>query len=348
MKITINTGRYLIGGVLALLCVLSVSAADPPLLLRSPAVNQDSIVFGYAGDLWSVPRSGGEARRLTAGPGIEANPKFSMDGSQLAFTGEYDGNIDVFVMPAGGGIPKRLTWHPDPDVAAGWTPDGKRILFSSPRASSNDGDQLFTIPSTGGFPAPLPLPIAEDGSYSPDGARIAYVPLFQWQAAWKRYRGGQTLKIWIADLSNSSVAEIPRQNSNDFNPMWVGDQIYFLSDRNGPVTLFRYDTRTRQVREMIQNRGYDLKSASAGPGAIVYEQFGSLHLFDLRTSASQEVKVRIAGDFPEVRPHYVSVAKKLQNPDISPNGARAVFEARGEILTVPAEKGRSEERRVGK
>jgi tricorn protease len=289
--------------------------------------------------LWSVAREGGEARRLTAGPGIERLPQFSPDGSQIAFTGEYDGNLDVFVVPAEGGVPRRLTWHPEADVEAGWTPGGKRVLFFSHRASGTDANQLFTMALDGSFPEQIPLPVADQASYSPDGSHLAYVPLFQWQAAWKRYRGGQTRKIWIGDLSNSSVIEIPRQNSNDFNPMWVGDQIYFLSDRNGPVTLFSYDTRAKQVKQLIENKGYDFKSASAGPGAIVYEQFGSLHLYDLKTGQTKNVEVKLAGDLPELRPHYVSVAKRLRNADISPNGARAVFEARGEILTVPAEKG---------
>jgi tricorn protease len=316
-----------------------LAAAEPPLLLRDPTMNRTTIVFCYAGDLWGVPREGGDARRLTTGPGIEGSPHFSPDGTQLAFTGEYDGNTDVYVMPAAGGVPRRLTFHPEADQAVGWTPDGKRVLFASHRASGTDANHLFTMPIDGSFPEAVPLPIAQEGSYSPDGTHLAYVPLFQWQDAWKRYRGGQTRKIWIADLSNSSVAEIPRQNSNDFNPMWIGDQIYFLSDRNGPVTLFVYDTRSKQVKQVIENKGYDFKSASAGPGAIVYEQFGSLHLYDVRNASGKSVDVRLAGDLAELRPHYMNVGKRLASADISPNGARAVFQARGEILTVPAEKG---------
>ena len=318
----------------------SIAYADSShLLLQRPALNKTTIVFSYAGDLWSVPREGGDATRLTTGPGVETDPVFSPDGSQIAFTGEYDGNVDVFVMPAGGGVPKRLTWHPGPDLAVGWTPDGKRVVFNSARSSATDGAKLFTVPAEGGFPEQLPLPIAEEGSYSPDGTHLAYVPLFQWQAAWKRYRGGQTRKIWLADLADSSVVLIPRDNSNDFNPMWVGNTIYFLSDRKGPVSLFSYSTATKAVKQLVDNRGFDLKSAAAGPGAIVYEQFGSLHLYDLKSGKSKPVEVRLSGDLPEVREHFVNVGKRLSNPDISPNGARAVFEARGEIVTVPAEKG---------
>ena len=310
------------------------------LLLRRPALSRTQIVFSYAGDLWSVPRDGGEAKRLTTSPGVETDPVFSPDGSFIAFTGEYDGNVDVFVMPAAGGVPRRLTYHPGRDEAVGWTPDGKRVLFVSSRAIPNDGSRLYTLTlEGGGLPEELPLPIALEGSYSQDGSHLAYVPLFQWQEAWKRYRGGQTRKIWIANLADSTIVRIPRDNANDFNPMWIGDRIYFLSDREGPVTLFYYETKTNKVTRAIENRGLDLKSAAAGPGAIVYEQFGELHLYDLKTGKTKAVPVTLAGDLPEVRPHYVNVAKRLRNADISPNGARAVFEARGEIITVPAEKG---------
>jgi tricorn protease len=326
----------------ALLLLLAplAGAQSGHLLLRRPALSRTQIVFSYAGDLWSVPRDGGEAKRLTAGQGVETDPIFSPDGSQIAFTGEYDGNVDVFVMPAGGGMPKRLTYHPGQDSPVSWTPDGKRVLFVSSRAVPNDGARLYTLPAEGGgLPDELPLPIAIEASYSPDGSHLAYVPLFQWQEAWKRYRGGQTLKIWIASLADSSIVKIPRENSNDFNPMWIGDRIYFLSDREGPVTLFYYDTKTNKVSRAVVNHGLDFKSASAGPGAIVYEQFGELHLYDLKTGQTKAVPVTLAGDLPEVRPHYVNVAKRLRSADISPNGARAVFEARGEILTVPADKG---------
>jgi tricorn protease len=320
----------------------AASAQSGHLLLRNPAVSRTQIVFAYAGDLWIVPRIGGEARRLTTGPGVETDPFFSPDGSQIAFTGEYDGNVDVYIMPAAGGVPKRLTYHPARDTAAGWTPDGKRVLFVSSRAVPNDGARLYTLSAEGGgLPDELPLPIALEGSYSPDASHLAYVPLLQFQQAWKRYRGGQTRKIWIADLADSSIVTVPRDNSNDFNPMWVGDRIYFLSDREGPVTLFYYDTRTKRVTRAIENHGLDFKSASAGPGAIVYEQFGSLHLYDLDTGKAKPVPVTLTGDLQELRPHYVNVAKRLHNADVSPNGLRAVFEARGEILTVPLEKGDS-------
>ena len=327
--------------VFPLLMAAAVSAAqdNSHLLLQKPALGRTQIVFVYSDDLWSVPRDGGDATRLTVGAGVETNPSFSPDSLQIAFTGEYDGNIDVFVIPATGGIPKRLTFHPARDDAVGWTPDGRNVLFRSARNSYSYFDRLFTVPVEGGFPTELPLPMAQQGSFSPDGLRIAYVPNLRWQEAWKRYRGGQTTPIWIATLSSGQVEKIPRDNSNDFNPMWSGEKIYFLSDRNGPVTLFSYDTHSKQVKQELENHGLDLKSASLGPDGIVYEQFGSLHLYDLKSGAAKQVNVRVAADLGEVREHFVNASKRLEAANISPTGMRAVFQARGDIITVPAEKG---------
>ncbi len=315
-------------------------AADHPLLIRYPAVNQTQIVFEYAGDLWLVDRAGGDAHRLTTGVGRETGPCFSPDGTQIAFTGEYDGNVDVYVAPVSGGIPRRLTYHPSVDLAMGWTPDGKRVLFSSSRDNYADGSKLYTMALDGSFPESLPLPIADEGSYSPDGSHIAYSPVFQWQVAWKKYRGGQTKKIWLADLADSSIVKVPRENSNDFNPMWVGNKVYFLSDRNGPVSLFVYDTVSGKVSEALKSDGLDFKSASAGFGAIVIEQFGALHLYDLGSGKAHRVEVRLSGDLAEVRPRFEKLtAGQIENFALSPSGLRAVFESHGEIITVPAEKG---------
>jgi tricorn protease len=314
-------------------------AADTPLLLQRPTVSRTHIVFSYAGDLWSVERSGGDARRLTSGVGNETDPFFSPDGSQIAFTGAYDGNVDVYVMPAAGGTPRRLTWHPGADAAAGWTPDGQRVLLRSGRTSYHYFTRLFTIPAIGGEATELPLPRGVQAAYSHDGRHLAYVPVNQWQTAWKRYRGGQTTPVWIADLSDSSVEVVPRQNSNDSCPMWMGSTVYFLSDRDGPVALYAYDTATKAVRRVVSNSGYDFKWATAGPDAIVYEQFGTLFLLDPSTGQSKPVSVHVTTDLPQTRPRYVKVVSKLSAPALSPSGVRAAFQARGEILTVPAEKG---------
>ncbi len=315
-----------------------LAAFFAPLLLQDPSLSETSIAFTWAGCVWTVPRVGGAARQLTTG-GHEANPVFSPDGSTIAFTGEYDGNVDVFVVPASGGRPRRLTWHPGNDQVVGFTPDGKSVMFRSGRDAYADFHRLFTVSLEGGLPKPLPMWRAEEGSFSPDGSRFAYVPNMQWQKAWKRYRGGQTTSIQIVRLSDLEVSKVPRENSNDSSPMWIGDTVYFLSDRNGPVTLFAFDTVTSAVREAVPNQGFDVKSASAGPGAIVYQQFGSLHLFDLASGTSRPIEVEVASDVPASRPHFEKVAEQIQGGQLSPSGVRVAFEAHGEILTVPAEKG---------
>jgi tricorn protease len=320
------------------LCVGALDAA--PLIFREPTLSRDAIVFVYAGDLWRVSRQGGDAVRLTTDPGQERTPAFSPDGTQIAFTAEYDGNLDVYIMPAGGGIPVRLTSHPSADVVTGWTPDGKSVLFASSRAVPTDGARLYTVPAAGGPATELPLPIAVDGSFSPDGRRLAYVPTLQWQRAWKRYRGGQTRRIWLADLADSSVESVPHGEASEFNPMWIGDTIYFLSDRNGPVSLFAYDLKTKKTRACFENSGLDIKSASAGPGAIVFSQFDALRLYDLASGKVTTVDVRLTGDLEQVRTRFKKVeSKSLVHGHPSPTGKRAVFETHGEIVTVPAEKG---------
>ena len=319
---------------------LSAAKSFEPLLLRSPALSQTQIAFASGGEIWIVNRNGGEAHRLVTGSDRLDGPVFSPDGTMIAYTGNYHGNDDVYVVPAAGGEPRRLTYHPGEDIAVGWAPDGKNVLFTSQRASYSDPRQFFTMPVGGGFPTELPLPMGSAGSYSPDGTHLAYVPIFEWEPDWKQYHGGQTTPIWIADLADSSIVKIPRDSSNDKNPMWVGHTIYFLSDRNGPVTLFAYDLNTKRVTEVVHNTGFDIKSASAGPGGIVYDQFGSLQLYDFATRTEHVVHVRIAADMPQLSPHFEKIkAGDIRSLGISPTGKRAVFEAHGEIVTVPAEKG---------
>jgi tricorn protease len=325
--------------ILAVLAAGVLCAGAEPLLLQQPTLNKTHIVFVYAGDLWSVPRDGGDAVRITSGAGSKTDPVFSPDGTHIAFTGEYDGNVDVFVVPASGGVPKRLTWHPAPDRVLGWTPDGKKIIFTSTRSAYSRYGEMFTVPAEGGVEEKLPLPTGYAASMSADGQSIAYEPVLRAFGMWKEYRGGATSRIWLARLSDSSITPVPRTNSNDFNPMWAGDRVYFISDRNGSASLFYYNIQTKEVKEAIQNRGLDLKSASLGPDAIVYEQFGDISLYDLKTGKAKPVTIRVQGDFTEVRAKLVNVGSKLGSPSVSPNGARAVFTARGDVITVPAEKG---------
>jgi tricorn protease len=331
--------RTLVVAAILIAFAKSASAADEGVLLvRSPTVNRSNLVFVHGGYLWTVPRAGGEARQLTTG-GHEALPIFSPDGNWIAFTGQYDGNIDLYIMPAEGGEPKRMTWHPGPDVGVGWTRDGKRVLFRSSREAYADFSRLYTVGVQGGWPEVLPMWRAEEGSYSADGSRLAYVPNLKWQTSWKRYRGGQTTPVYIVQLSDLKLEKIPRDNSNDSDPVWFGDMVYFLSDRNGPVTLFSYDPRTKAVKQVVENKGLDLKSVTAGPDLLTYEQFGGIYLWDPKVGKSTKVDIKISGDLPATRPHYEKVGARISTAAISPTGVRALFEARGEILTVPAEKG---------
>jgi tricorn protease len=320
----------------------AAAAAAKPTLYQAPTLSRNAIAFAYAGDLWTVSREGGVAQRLTTHAGIESNPRFSPDGSRVAFTGEYDGNVDVFVVPAEGGEPKRLTFHPGKDEVVGWSGDGSRVLFRSSRQSVRSYGQLFTIGFDGGLPDLVPLPHADEGSFSPDGTRIAYQPISQWQPDWKRHKGGQAGQIWIARMADSSIERVPHSGSNDQAPAWFGESVYFISDRGsrtGTKSIFAYDTRTKAVTQVLPNDGLDVKALSAGPDALVYEQFGRIFLFDPKSRAAKEVSIHVDGDFLGVRPRYEPAGESIRNGRVSPSGARAVFEARGEIITAPTEKG---------
>ncbi|MBI2689079.1 MAG: PD40 domain-containing protein [Acidobacteria bacterium] len=331
--------------ILPLLLAVPLLAQENSILPQRPAFNGTDIVFSYAGDLWRVGKGGGAAARLTSGQGVETYPVFSPDGRTVAFAGEYDGNFDVYTVPVSGGVPRRITYHPGVDEPTAWTNDGKYIVFRSSRAATTTRyRQLFRIPAAGGAEEPLPFHFAVAASFSGDGAHIAYMPIGFFRPphsydSWKHYRGGMTTKIWIGQMSDSSVAEVPRENSADFDPMWIGNEVYFLSDREGAVKLFAYDTAGKKVRRVLDNSALDYKSASAGPGAIVLEKFGGLQLYDLKSKKLTDVPVTVDADIGEVRPRWMKAADALRGFALSPSGKRAVFEARGEIVTVPAEKG---------
>lgn len=324
----------------------SAAPAPPPeaapRLMQRPSLSKTLVAFDFAGEIWTVPREGGEARRIVSGQRSNERPVLSPDGSQIAFTGMYDGNGDVYVVAASGGEPRRLTFHPGWDEAVAWTPDGKNVLLASMRETPRDLPKLFTVAVAGGLPEPLPLPSGSDAAYSPDGKRLAYVPTIQWQPGWKKYAGGQTTPVWIADLADSHVTKVPKQSCSQRRPSWAGDTVYFVSDCNGPArSLFAYDTKSAAVRELARDpNGFDVRWASAGPGAIVYETLGALHLYDLASGATRDVPVTISADLPQTRPHFAKVEpEQILRAAVSPTGKRVLFEAHGEILSVPAEKG---------
>jgi tricorn protease len=320
---------------------LAIDTKDT-LLLSQPAVSASKIAFVYAGDLWVAEIDGRNPRKLTSDLGVESNPVFSPDGRWIAFSAQYEGNTDVYLVPAEGGIPRRLTWHPSPDLVQCFTPDGRAVAFTSPRSSfARSWYHLYTIPIEGGFPEQIPLPYVYRARFSPDGSHIAYNPIPDAFLQWKNYRGGQASTIIIYRRSDHSIEKIPQPEGrcNDVDPVWIGDKIYFRSDRNGEFNLFVYDLKTKQIRQLTHHQDFPVLSASGGAGKIIYEQGGHLYLFDPQTEKSTRLTIGVAADLLELRERYVRGARWIRNAHISPTGARAVFEFRGEIVTFPAEKG---------
>lgn len=337
-------------GPTMLLVIATTAHAQGTRLLRHPAVRGNNIVVAYASDLWVTTRTGGAARRITSTPDVESDPQFSPDGSMIAFSRTAAGNTDVYVVPTAGGTPRRLTYHPGLDRVRGWTRDGKRVLFASDRTSVPQVSylRLWTVSADGGFEDALPMPRAFAGDFSPDARRIAYeeistafMPEWYEVSHWRHYRGGRTQPVRIMELASHAVEKLPWKDSNDRNAMWVGNTVYFLSDRNGATNLFVYDAGTRQVKQLTRHADFDVMNASADNDAIVYEQAGYVHLFDVKTGQSRQLTIDAVGDFPWAVPQFKRVATMIRGAALSPTGVRAAFEARGEIFTVPTDKGDS-------
>jgi tricorn protease len=311
-------------------------------LLAQPALSQDHIAFVYANAIWLADPDGRNVRRVTSDAGEVSNPVFSPDGKLLAFSAQYEGNTDVYVVPVDGGVPRRLTWHPGNDLVQGFTADGSAVLFTSPRAVHTARySQLFTVPVGGGVEQQLEIPNAARACYSPDGKRIAYNPVGPAFLEWKRYRGGTTSKIWLFNVADRSIEKIPQPpgRSNDVDPKWAGGAVYFRSDRDGEFNLYAYDAATKQVRRLTNHTDFPVLSAAAADGKILYEQAGWLHLYDVASGAARRLVVGVAADLAQARPRFVKGAKYIRSASPSPSGARVVFEFRGEIVTLPAEKG---------
>jgi tricorn protease len=327
------------------LAALSSLAASPEAtgtrLLRTPTISARNIAFAYANNIWVVPRAGGSARRLTSFQGQTSNPHFSPDGELLAFSAEYAGNIDVYVVPVEGGEPKRLTWHPGPDLAQGWTPDGKSILFTSARASwaPSAAPRFWTVPVSGGIEEPLPLPRGYQGKISPDGSHIAYRMNNSWDEERRNYRGGQNRPIWIADLKTFDIVSPQWTDSKDMDPAWVNDTVYFISDRDGVANVWSFDTKAKKLAQLTKFTSFDVKALDSTDGAVVFEQAGYIHELDTKSGKSHIVNITATGDFPWMMPRWIDVTNRMTNLIVSPTGKRLAVEARGEIFTIPAEKG---------
>ncbi len=336
---------------------VAVFAATPEqsskLLCRFPTIHNNSIVFEAAGNLWKVSREGGTAIRLTTDNGYDMMPRFSPDGKTIAFTGQYDGNVDVYSIPAEGGTAKRLTYHSDVvrkaptrwgpnNMVVSWTPDGKDIVFLSRRNTWNSWfGQLFEVNKIGGLPQQLPLPKGGVLSYSPDGSKIAYNRIFRNFRTWKRYTGGLAQNIWIYDLKSHDIQQVTKWKGTDTYPMWYKKTIYFASDRGAShrLNIWAYNTDTKAFRQITHFKEYDVDWPSLGNNGIVFQNGGSLYVLDLPTEKLHKIEVTVPNDGTRTRPRWVTVNKQIRSFDIAPNGKRALFDARGDIFTVPAKHG---------
>ncbi len=341
-----SSKRLLLFACTAVLVVLgwrAVSAATDARMFRYPDVSATHIAFVYAGDIWTVPRAGGAATRLTSAKGEESFPRFSPDGSRIAFSANYDGNTDVYVMPSTGGEAVRLTYHPMEDRVIGWHPDGKRILFASGRESGRQRYSQFYLVNAdgGGLPEKLPVPYGEFGAFSPDGKQFVYMPQSQDFRTWKRYRGGWSPDLWLFDLTSMASKNLTNNDANDAQPMWRGNTIYFISDRDKVArnNIWAMDASGARLRQITTMTSFDITFPSMGGNSIVFQAGGHLYLLDLQSEKTTEVPVTVSTDGQSLRARVEKAASTIQSFDVSPTGQRAVFEARGDVLTVPAEFG---------
>ena len=346
--------RFFTLTLVTILTVSSATANDEARLLRFPTVHKDQVVFTYAGDLYSVASTGGVARKLTNHEGFEMFARFSPDGKHIAFTGQYDGNTEVYLMPADGGVPKRLThtatlsrddvsdrMGPN-NIVMTWKNDGKSIVFRSRMKSFNPfNGQLYSVSKSGCIAEELPLPRGGFCSFSPEDKKMAYNRIFREFRTWKRYRGGMADDVWIYDFKTKRIENITNNPAQDIIPMWSGDKIFFLSDRdkNKRMNLFVYDLDLKQTKKLTNFTDFDIKFPSLGKNAIVFENGGYIYRFNIETEKYEKVVIYIQEDLNSGRSEIVSVVDNVTNYEIAPDGNRALFGARGDVFTVPAKHG---------
>lgn len=310
-------------------------------LLRQPTISSESIVFVYANDLWKVDRSGGDAIRLTTNEGYESLPHFSNDEQWIAFTAQYDGNTDVYVIPAAGGSPKRLTWHPGGDFVQGWTAEGEVMFRSSRTSAPTLSNKFYKIGLGGGLPVAIDIPRAAYGELSLDGKFIAYTPITGWDEEWRNYRGGQAMPIWIVNMETKDLIRTPQPTKErHMNPVWFQDKVFYLSERDYAMNIWSFDPINKQEKQITFHKQFDVKSLDAGKDGIIYEQGGYLHFINPMTNASNQLEINVKGDMNFARVRWENLtSSNLRNANISPTGKRAIFESRGEIFTIPKKDG---------
>ncbi|MCH2033235.1 MAG: PDZ domain-containing protein [Tenacibaculum sp.] len=323
------------------LCITFTSIAQGTRLLRQPTLSQNEVVFVYANDLWKASLNGGDAIRLTSDDGYESNPHFSNDGKMIAFTAQYDGNTDVYVIPSEGGEPRRLTYHPSGDFVQGWTSDNKILFRSGREARPTQTNKFFKVSPDGGMPEDVGIPRAAYGEISANGKYIAYTPITSWDAEWRNYRGGQAMPIWIVNLKSKELQTTPqRDKERHLDPVWHNGIVYYLSERDYTSNIWSYDIRTKQERQITFHKKFDVKSLDANTNGIVYEQGGYIHFLNPETKTTRQIPINVKGDLNYSRTRWMNVsARNLTNPNVSPKGKRAIFEYRGEIFTIPKENG---------
>ncbi|HWB24864.1 MAG TPA: PDZ domain-containing protein [Chitinophagaceae bacterium] len=320
--------------------LVTTSYAQGTRLLRQPTLSATQIAFEYGGDIWIVSKSGGDARRITSTPAVEANPHFSPDGQWLAFSSDRSGVPQVYIVPVTGGDPTRLTWYPSGSYPRGWSPDGKRVIYACGRETAPVSfNRLWTVAVTGGPSALLPAPWGFDGNFSPDGNRLVVDRVSRWDTEWRHYRGGQNTPLQVLDLKTLAEQSIPTQGSEDIHPVWLNDIIYFLSDRDFIMNVWAYNPATTSVKQITALKSGDIKWLAGSGNELVYEHDGYLNLLNPSTGASTQLNINVVGDFPWAETRTETVTNSVAQASLSPSGKRILMEARGEIFTVPVENG---------